>query len=156
MISVEPSASTASSKMYCCNPFEKSSHNSFKKNLRNVSKNLVQTFTFLKQGYKICDTCRKQLVASAKKRHKLETSSDKECQQLYPLCTPEKDALNALNRSLIALSESPIQKRRLCENKYPQEKFKKATAVFKSKVLNMDSDPEQDTIPLSSDCEGKM
>ena len=84
----------------------------------------------------------------------METSSDEEVQQLDPLCTPEKDeALNALNRSLIALSESPIQKRQLFEKKYPQEKFKKATTVFKSKVLNMDSDPEQDTIPLSSDCE---
>ena len=49
----------------------------------------MQTFTFLKQGHKICDTCRKQLVASAKKRRKLETSSDEEFQQLDPLCTPE-------------------------------------------------------------------
>ena len=58
-----------------------------------------------------------------------------------------------MNKSLIALSESPLQKKRLCEKKYPQEKLKKATAVFKSRILNIDPDPEQDAIPLSSDRE---
>ncbi|XP_054711072.1 uncharacterized protein LOC129220668 [Uloborus diversus] len=83
-------------------------------------------------GYKICDSCRKEIQLSAKeqlpKKRELESSSDDESEQIDPLCTPEKDeAFNALNKSLIALNESPLQKKRL--------------------------DPEQDDIPMSPDRE---
>lgn len=52
--------------------------------------------------------------------------------------TPQKkEAIESLNRSLIAIEETPIKTKRLSEKKYPEAKIKKVTDAFRTKVLNL-------------------
>nr|CAD7448452.1 unnamed protein product [Timema bartmani] len=84
----------------------------------------------IKSGDKICDSCRKLLSNSVNKDQSTEPPSDDtddDSPQEINISSPEKaDALACLNRSLIAINESPIKKHRLLEKIYPAEKLKRS------------------------------
>nr|CAD7568138.1 unnamed protein product [Timema californicum] len=99
----------------------------------------VQLCSKIKSGDKICDSCRKLLSNSVNKDQSTEPPSDDtddDSPQEINISSPEKaDALACLNRSLIAINESPIKKHRLLEKIYPAEKLKRVSEAFKFKVL---------------------
>nr|CAD7567658.1 unnamed protein product [Timema californicum] len=90
---------------------------------------------YIKSGDKICDSCRKLLSNSVNKDQSTEPPSDDtddDSPQEINISSPEKaDALACLNRSLIAINESPIKKHRLLEKIYPGEKLKRSKVLTK-------------------------
>nr|CAD7572035.1 unnamed protein product [Timema californicum] len=92
----------------------------------------LQACSKIKSGDKICDSCRKLLSNSVNKDQSTEPPSDDtddDSPQEINISSPEKaDALACLNRSLIAINESPIKKHRLLEKIYPGEKLKRVTS----------------------------
>lgn len=128
MDSSSPSTSSVYAAVYCCNPLRKPDHNYFKKNLRPVSKNLLLQNKSLKPDDKICDSCRKAFIKclSLAPEHcssASDSSDSNEYAQGIPgenieILTPEKnEAIEAFNRSLQSLDETPIKKKRLNEKK---------------------------------------
>nr|CAD7573942.1 unnamed protein product [Timema californicum] len=79
--------------------------------------------------------CRKLLSNSVNKDQSTEPPSDDtddDSPQEINISSPEKaDALACLNRSLIAINESPIKKHRLLEKIYPGEKLKRSKVLTK-------------------------
>lgn len=144
----EPSTSTSKHfTVYCCNPFKKPDHNYYRKNLRSVNENILRRNANLHKCDKICDGCRKAVlklpeILTEESLHSdsLE-SQDLNVPEIYvpvELSTPQKkETIESLNRSLIAMEETPIKTKRLIEKKYPEAKIKKVTDALRTKVLNL-------------------
>ncbi|GBN26715.1 hypothetical protein AVEN_56151-1 [Araneus ventricosus] len=123
--------------VYCCNPIKKPGHDYHKKNLRIVNENLLRHNANLHVGDKLCDGCRKatiKLPVILTPQEGWYSDSSKSQDDLnvpeVPL-TPEKiEAIEALNKSLTAIEETPIKRKCLTEKQYPETKIKKAMEAF--------------------------
>lgn len=143
--------STSRLSIYCCNPFKKPGHFNYKKNVRPVSKHLLQETTLLNLGDKICDTCRKAIYVqpSAAEGQSLVSvessglatgnSDSSESDEVFE----KNEALVSLNTSLQCVGESPIKRKRLLEKKYAKTKLIKAAEAIGSKILGV---PPEKTI----------
>lgn len=135
--------------VYCCNPFKKPGHNYYKKNLRSINESILRHNAILHKGEKICDGCRKAVLKLPEIVTEQEDLHSDSSQSQYDLnlpevpvpntlSTPEKiEAIEALNKSLTAMKETPIKKKRLTERKYPEAKIKKVTEALRTKILNV-------------------
>lgn len=144
-------SNTSTSKhftVYCCNPFKKPDHNYYRKNLRSVNENILKRNVNLNKCDKICDGCRKavlKLPENLTEETLHSDSSDSQDDLNVPeihvpveLSTPQKkEAIESLNRSLIAIEETPIKTKRLTEKKYPEAKIQKVTDAFRTKILDL-------------------
>lgn len=128
----------------CCNPFNKANHSSKQKGLRPVLEWMTNKLPTLPIDGKICDICRRELG-------KLQEFIEEEKQEVIqsgPSNEPDSTieeldkelALSSLNESLHNLGESPVEKKRLSQKKYPKEKMKRVEKAFKRKLLYIPSE----------------
>lgn len=127
----EPSQ-TKHFSVYCCNPFKKAGHYYYKKSLRPVNENVLKRNANLREGDKICCGCRKAVLKLPEiptEQEELHSDSSEsqydlnvpEVQVQNTCSTPEKvEAIEALNKSLAAIDETPIKRKRLSEKKIPR------------------------------------
>lgn len=107
MEAAKATTSKGSFQVYCCNPLKKSNHDYFKKSLRPVNENIVSRSNTIKLGDRICDGCRKAIL----KLPKLEYEDNDNNVETIEISTPQKEeAIDAVNRSLVAIDETPIKK----------------------------------------------
>lgn len=148
------STSNINQKLFCCNPLKKPGHNYMKKGIRVVSKNLLGKIASLNSGDKLCDCCRKELLASIKQDEtKCVAGSDDsdKVETVHKLCSPEKtEALEALNKSLMCLNETPVKKKKLGDRKYSEGKLQRASTAIRSKLLDIDSSPETENAEVAA------
>lgn len=136
-----------SKRVYCSNPFKHSGHKYHKKNLRTVNDNLLKRHGGIVAGDKICDSCRKAILKlplqepeTESEQPETESEQTNEREELL-LSTPEKEqAIESLNESLSLIDETPVKKKRLTEKKYPENKLKKVTEAFRTKILGLSPD----------------
>ncbi|GBM27760.1 hypothetical protein AVEN_244135-1, partial [Araneus ventricosus] len=136
--------------VYCCNPFKKPGHGYHKKNLRTVNENLLRHNANLHVGNKLCDGCHKatlKLPVILTRQEGWHSDSSKSQDDLnvpeVPL-TPEKiETIETLNKSLTAIEETPIKRKRLTEKHNPETKIKKVTEAFRKKLLNLSPSTSQ-------------
>lgn len=131
-------ASSSKVNVYCCNPFKQLGHDYHKKNVRTVNDNIVKRHKDIVEGDKICDSCRKAVLKLPEITFEPE---DVEEEDEFNLSTPEKlEAIEVLNTSLTLIDETPVKKKRLNEKKYPENKIKKITEAFRTKILGLSAE----------------
>ncbi|GBN35276.1 hypothetical protein AVEN_98437-1 [Araneus ventricosus] len=136
--------------VYCCKPFKKPGHDYDKKNLRTVNENLLRHYANLHVGDKLYDGCHKatiKLPVILTQQEGWYSDSSKSQDDLnvpeVPL-TPEKiEVIEALNKCLSAIEETPIKRKRLTEKHYQETKMKKVTEAFRTKILNLSPSTSQ-------------
>lgn len=141
MEAAKATTSKGSFQVYCCNPLKKSNHDYFKKSLRPVNENIVSRSNTIKLGDRICDSCRKAILKLPKLDEVEEWQSDSDNDnnvETREISTPQKEeAIDTVNISLVAIDETPIKKKRLTEKKYPEEKLKKVSEAFRTKLMSL-------------------
>ncbi|GBM79391.1 hypothetical protein AVEN_32995-1 [Araneus ventricosus] len=108
--------------VYCCNPFKKPGRDYHKKNLRTVNENPLRYKANLHVGNKLCYGCRKatlKLPAILTQQEGWYSDSSKSQDDLnvpeVPSTLEKIEAIEALNKSLTAIEETPIKRKSLTE-----------------------------------------
>lgn len=134
---------------YCYNPFKRDNHSSVQKSLRQVAGWMASDHNIPVKA-KVCCTCRHELQKLRKTEHQDEgmefdpsvpSSSDTHdvsfLSQLEsdPSFSSESIALDALDGSLLEISESPLKRKKLSVRKYAKEKIRKINQALKLKIF---------------------
>ncbi|GBL97431.1 hypothetical protein AVEN_170533-1 [Araneus ventricosus] len=130
-------------------PFKKHGYDYHKKNLRTVNEYLLRYNANLHVGDKLCDGCHKatlKLPVILTQQEGWFSDSSKSQDDLnvpeVPLTSEKIEAIEALNKSLTAIEETPIKRKH-----YPETKIKKVMEAFRTKILNLSSSTSQpDTV----------
>src|SRR5215469_1740888 len=135
----EASTSNINNSIYFCNPFKHAGHHYHRKSLRNVNENILKRHEDIVKGDKICDGCRKSVLKLPELNLESQyniVADDVEMEEKFEILTPEKtQAIETLNISLSLLDETSIKKKCLNEKKYPENKLKKVSEAFRTKIL---------------------
>lgn len=144
---------------------KKDKHTCQRKNLRTVSKQIVEKFPEV-ASQKICDRCRKEVCDTLKsipdelselqilqgsdskkllEHQTLEEQSSSSLQHGDDEYIDQKGAVDCLNESLQFLGETPVKRKKLKLKSYPQEKSKKITCAVK-KLFEIDSTEEDEVV----------
>ncbi|KAF5276899.1 hypothetical protein FQA39_LY06450 [Lamprigera yunnana] len=119
-------------------------HDYHKKNLISVNKNILRHNANLHEGDKLYNECRKATlklpdILTQYEGWYTDSSESQDALNIskVPL-TPEKiEAIDTLHKSLTALQETPIKRKRLTVKYYPETKIKKVPEAFRTKMLNL-------------------
>lgn len=148
-------------QLRCFNPFKLAKHHKKSvRNLRNINPSLLKKLRPENHppsaDSKVCTSCRVKLSKMPNLSETSDTSSLSENAQpsTSAIRGPYRDGdststedfvdIQTLNATLLGLGESPINKRKLPQKRYSQDKYQKLQKTLASKVFHVEEETEQE------------